>query len=438
MEVLPSDMDRSKTKFTVLITGANSGLGFATCCRLIDEFLLTRPQSQTLHLLFSTRDTRKGDDALLRLNRHLQKTLREADGTTAGVSRLLEARVKLENVLVDLTKLLSVKALAKQLLMRQEKLDVVVWNAGIAGYSGMSWFRAIWLIVTDLVHATTYPTFMACDVGSIARAQLPSSAQAVAKDVEPKLGQIFLSNVFGHYMLTHWLAPLFEDSTRIIWISSVSAIPSTFRIDDFQGLTSDVAYEGSKRLTDLLVLNSESPATKPYVESFLPLAKPAMYIAHPGVVYSNISGLHPILGFFIMSVFYIARILGSPWHLVDSYKGAVSVVHTVLAPEDRLEDVEAREGKGKWGSVTSVFGDERVGRTEVEGWGFCGRPGVAPSGSVVGTTGRHRDRKETTREMREQFEDDGRIVWREMELLRTEWQDRLGGVDLDLSRQSDL
>nr|POE47231.1 3-keto-steroid reductase [Quercus suber] len=438
MEVPQSDRSSSKTTFAVLITGANSGLGFATCCRLIDEFLVTRPQSQTLHLLFSTRDTRKGNDALSRLNKHLQKTLREANARTPGVARLLEARIKLENVLVDLTKLLSVKALAKQLLMRQEKLDAVVWNAGIAGSSGLSWFKAVWSIVTDTVHATTYPDYMSCEVGSIASPQLPPSTPSLGIGAEPKLGRIFLSNVFGHYMLTHWLAPLFEDTSRIVWISSISALPSTFHIDDLQGLNNEVAYEGSKRLTDLLVLNSESPATKPFVEAFLPLAKPAMYVAHPGVVYSNISGLHPILGFFIMGVFYLVRILGSPWHLVDSYKGAVSVVHTVLAPAAHLEEVEVREGKGKWGSVITVYGDERVGRTEVEGWGFCGKPGVAPSGSVVGTAGRHRARLETTREMKEKFEDDGRIVWKEMELLRKEWQERLGGRDMDPGRQADL
>lgn len=331
--------------------------------------------------------------------------------------------MKLENVLVDLTKLLSVKALAKELLMRGQALDAVVWNAGVAGWSGMNWPRAVKNILTDMVHATTYPTYMVSDVEVMAKPQLSAQVQPHAE--EPKLGQVFLSNVFGHYMLTHWLAPLFADSSRIIWISSISALPATFQIGDLQNLHSQVAYEGSKRLTDLLVLNSDSPATRSYVGSLLPLAKPKMYVTHPGVVHTSISGLHPLLGYFIMAVFHLSCILGSPWHLVTPYKGAVSMVHTVLAPVDQLEDVEAREGKGKWGSATSVFGDERVARTEVEGWGFCGRPGVVPSGSISGKTGRYRGSKETTREMREQFEEEGRQVWLEMELLRKEWQERL-------------
>ena len=67
----------------------------------------------------------------MRLNAHIQKTLREANGKTMGISLLLEKRVKVEGVLVDLAQLVTVKALAQQLLQRGQKLDAVVWNAGI-------------------------------------------------------------------------------------------------------------------------------------------------------------------------------------------------------------------------------------------------------------------------------------------------------------------
>jgi 3-keto steroid reductase len=94
----------------------------------------------------------------------------------------------------------------------------------------------------------------------------------------------------------------------------------------------------------------------------------------------------------------------------------------VLAPQ--LLEQESREGKGKWGSATGVQGDERVARTEVPGWGYCGRPGVVPSGSV--TTGHYRGRRATTREGREEFEECGRLVWKQMEEMRVEWERRLG------------
>ncbi|KAK5114429.1 hypothetical protein LTR85_010252 [Meristemomyces frigidus] len=454
---VPPHQPEEKSTFTVLVTGANSGLGFAICCRLIDEFLFTRPQSQTLHLLYSTRDTRKSEDTLKRLNAHLQKTLREANGRTLGISLLLEARVKLEGVLVDLTKLLTVKALAKQLLRRGESIDAVIWNAGISGFMGLNWPKAIWSLCTDLLQATTYPTYPLNSIGAVAQRQLPSpngkkseeSPGIAQKDDEPKLGQIFLSNVFGHYMLTHWLAPWFTPASRIVWVSSVAALTSTFNVEDLQGLQSPMPYEGSKRLTDLLVLNSELPSAAPYVSTFLPgpssnsktasqaesrsAPRPKMYLTHPGIIGTSIAGLHWFLNFFVVASLYLARWLGSPWHPVTPYKGSISAVFAALAPASQLSDLEVREGKGKWGSATGVSGDERVARTEVEGWGFCGEIGKVPAGSVTGTAGRYREYRPTTREMREQFEDDGRRVWRDMEELRVEWEERLGPVRIEES-----
>jgi len=77
---------------------------------------------------------------------------------------------------------------------------------------------------------------------------------------------------------------------------------------------------------------------------------------------------------------------------------------------------------GKWGSAAvGLKGEERVERTEVEGWGWAG---------VVGQgRGRRRGRragaKDVTGEEREDFEVLGRACWAEMEVLRREWEARL-------------
>lgn len=407
-----------------LLTTRNSGLGFALCCRLIDEFLYTRPQSQTLHILFSTRDTKKSEDTLRRLQAHLQKSLREANGTTLGISLLLEARVKLEGVLVDLLKLSTVKSLAEQLLRRGQRIDVIVWNAGIAGWTGLNWPKAIWTCSTDLVHATTYPLYMNCDVGLLTKPQTGSETP------EPKLGQVFTANVFGHYLLTHWIRPLLTGDSRIICISSVSAVPDAYSPRDIQGLQSSSAYESSKRLTDLLALTSELPSSEPFVKSFLPetttnSSRPKMFVVHPGVVGTSIAGLHWFIELFMFASLYIARWLGSPWHPVTPYKGAVSVVFAALSSQ--LPDSEAQDGKGKWGSAASISGDERVGRTLVEGWGYSGMIGGAPAGSV--TTGQWRHRKPLVAESREEFECLGRDAWKELEEMRKEWESILGPID---------
>lgn len=400
-----------------------SGLGFATCCRLIDEFLLTRPQSQSLHLLFSTRDARKGEDTLKRLNLHLQKSLKDANRKTPGISLLLESRIKLEGVLVDLTRLLTVKRLATQLLDRNQPLDAIVWNAGVAGWKSIDYPRAIWDLCTKMLEATTYPDFMIPDMGLLAPRQLPNNTSTSS---EPRLGQVFTANIFGHYMLTHWLSPLMTSSTRIIWTSSISGTPATYHPEDLQGLAAQKPYESSKRLTDLLVLTSTLPSTRQHLDTFLPTpSKPQMFITHPGVIATAITGSHWLMLLLHILALYISRWLGSPWHPVTAYKGAVSTVFAILAPASQLSDMETVDGKGKWGSACDVFGGERVVRTEIEGWGFGGEMGTMPSGSLKAT---HRKRVETTRKTREEFEEAGERAWREMEALRTEWERRLDGV----------
>jgi 3-keto steroid reductase len=371
------------------------------------------------------------------------------------------ARIKLEGVQVDLLRFTTIKALAKQLLQRGQQLDAVVWNAGIANWRGLNWLSATWLVLTDLVHTTTYPSYMLCEVGLLAKPQLAdsksdaksiSSSQTPPDDSEPRVGRIFAANVFGHYLLTHWLRPLFTSQTRIIWTSSITALTETFSPADIQSLTNEPSYEGSKRLTDLLVLTSELPSTASYLDSFLPVsssaaekkgkvdARPKMFVTHPGVVGTSIADLNPVMAFFMVLVFYIARWLGSPWHGITPYKGAVAVVKLLLSPtpssssggdggQDDIIRSESISGKGKWGSAVNAWGQEYVGRTEVEGWGFGGKIGETPPGSVTGSLGRFRGWKELTEEGRVEFEEQGRQAWKEMEAMRVDWERRLGEVD---------
>lgn len=377
------------------------------------------------------------------MNAHLQKTLKDANVRQApGLSLLLEGRIKLEGVLVDLTKLITVKALAKQLLGRRLKLDAVIWNAGVAGWSHLDYPQAIRALLKNLVQATTYPKFMVCDVGALTKPQL-SGYGSVHMFPEPRLGQVFTANLFGHYMLTHWIAPLMDSESRIVWITSISGTPETFNIEDMQGIRAKEAYESSKRLTDLLVMTSDLPSTQPYTKNFLPTQsrngkpakQPQMYSTHPGVVATSISGLNWFVSIWMTLALYLARWVGSPWHPISAYKGAISAVFAALAPPSQLADLEVREGKGKWGSATDVFGNERVVRTEIEGWGYARELGYVPSGSIAAKRPGY---KKTSKETREDFESQGIKVWKEMEEMRVDWEKRLGKVEVDADGSVDM
>ncbi|KZF24835.1 hypothetical protein L228DRAFT_265346 [Xylona heveae TC161] len=447
-----------------LVTGANSGLGFSICCRLIDEFLFTKPQSERLCIIVTTRDARKGNDTLDRLSKHLRRTTRSAEGSLKGVAFLLESRVTFRSEILDLNSLLSVQALSKKLLETTPRLDGVILNAGFGGWTGINWFEATWTILTDWVQATTWPTYKVSGYGWVTKPQLPSTASGRTEQgkkpietgaAEPQLGEVFCSNVFGHYLLCHNLlpllkAPLLPHPGRIIWVSSLEAYGHTLQADDIQGMRSLMPYETSKRLTDVLSLTSTLPCTATWVDQYLDSkperssksiqpdnddvsneathSRPRMYVSHPGIVATAIFPLPYILWLCMTGVFYMSRWLGSPWHTVKSYTAACAMVWLALAPQERLDNMEHNDGPGKWGTATDAFGRERVSRTDVDGWGYGGVPGEVSGLGPERIKGRRRGAKDLTPEMRQEFEDLGRSCWKEMEDLRLDWEKRLASV----------
>ena len=124
----------------------------------------------------------------------------------------------------------------------------------------------------------------------------------------------------------------------------------------------------------------------------------------------------------MVAAFYIARWVGSPWHTVSAYKGACAPVWLALTDFEELEDMEQREGKGKWGSSSDRAGHERLMRTVVEGWGLGGRMG---EGELTRRKGVRPGTHEVTRDDREDFQELGRNCWRQMEELRIEWEAKL-------------
>ncbi|KAK7544262.1 3-keto-steroid reductase [Phyllosticta citribraziliensis] len=440
-----SQLDPNDT-FYAIVTGANSGVGLATCCRLIDEFLQTRPQSHTLVLIPTTRSSRKSDDTVKQLRAHLAKTCQKSEKRVPGIGSVLEKRVRFQAEMLDLCSLISVQACGRRLRNTIPKLDVLICNAGIGGWTGLNWWRATYKILTDWVHSTTWPEgFKIASVGLVTGPQVPptGSAPPTAKGKrgsggtpEPPLGEVFCANVFGHYLLGHYCAPLLKaarpQAGRIIWTSSLEAYASEFKLEDFQGLTSNMAYESGKRLTDVLALTYDTPAARPYSSRYFETDdantsdnRPRMYLSHPGIVNTAIISLpFPwIMNWLYMVALYIGRWLGSQWHTVEPYTSAVSAVWLALAAQSTLEQVEGREGKGKWGSATDRMGNERVMRTEVEGWGFGGIVG-----DCAGKKGRKRGAVDLKEGERDKFEGLGSVCWREMEKLREEWEGRLAAA----------
>ncbi len=306
------------------------GLGFAICCRLLDEFLATRPSTYSISLIFTTRSRRKGQQTEALIREHLRRRCSKDE----------LSRIVLISEILDLTSLLSVRGLSERLKSSIPKLDAIILNAGFGGFTGLDWPLAVWTVLTDWIHAVTWPRYKLAAIGSLTGPQLASprdidasgtlaassgaSSTDVAISSEPPLGDIFCANVFGHYLLVHWLNGLLSrsqsstDAGRIIWISSVEAVEEAFSISDIQGLQSATPYESSKRLTDLLALTAELPSTKPWIDRFLPAepksSRAETYLMHPGICATSIIPLPYILqlAILIQVVVYINTGFCSP------------------------------------------------------------------------------------------------------------------------------
>ena len=348
------------------------------------------------------------------------------------------------------------------------RLDVVILNAGIGGWNGVNYLRGVRDILTGPIEAVTWPQFILPNVGAVVKSHLsPKALTSSEEDTqpllpnqekleEPPLGEVFCSNVFGHYILSHELMPLLSrpSSTtsqrggKIMWISSIQAVPEAFSLDDIQGLKSLTPYESTKRLVDLLAMTADLPSVRNISAPFFDLAntatasktktsadekanshtrlvKPRMYTSHPGIFSSEIVPLHWILLALEKLAYYLARWLGSPWHPITAYKAAVAPAWIALTDDETLEEMGGT--KFKWGSSTDTGGNERVKKTEVDGWGWDGEVGSLDDGER--RKGRRKGAVELTKEAREDFEILGGKCWTEMEALRKEWEGILGVKD---------
>lgn len=462
----PWDVVPSKDQLFVLVTGANSGIGLGIAQLLMDDFAVQRSAASHLTVIVTTRSPAKSRATVDVLREHLRNPNRRASSASA--------RIHLSSVELDLCRLPTVYAAAQQLTAgtlamftgggptgrstvvqaRVPRLDAVIFNAGIGGWTGFSWVGITKQVLTDgLKQATSYPLFKMATPGLLVdplTGRQVSAADAGA-DLDHLLGEVFCANVFGHYLLAHALLPLLRrpagatlPPARIVWESSVDAMRwEALSLDDLQGVRTDAPYESSKRLTDVLSLTSELPGVRRVAAPFVGAEEddkavpPRQYVTHPGIVCSTLFPV-PLLFFQLYHiVLYVARWLGSPWHVVSAYKGATAAVWVALQPADALDAAEAT--RIKWGASATRGGRALVKKTEVEGWGWEGAPEQPADDNVSAygahghvlckAVGRRKGVIDTTAEQRQEFEDVGRTCWQEMEQLRHKWESRLAAVD---------
>ncbi|KAJ3563206.1 hypothetical protein NPX13_g8281 [Xylaria arbuscula] len=465
MSSLPWAGASSDDLTTILITGANSGVGVGIGQRLIDEFLESRPPSSHLILIPTTRSKTKSRDTVLDLRKHLHhiahtsKKLQARFGASYDPQTAV-GRVHVLSLEVDLCDLQSIRAAADRLVngkvsdptgvigdVRITRLDAALFNAGLGGWGGLDWLEfARQFVTVGLVQCTTYPSFKkALPTAVVLDSQKLLGGDSSKSGSPPALAEVFCANVFGHYILAHELLPVLsranpsETPGRVVWTSSIDAGQKHhLDFDDFQASRYMAPYESSKRITDLICLTADLPSVNDVSESFFGSSKtankpirPRFYLSHPGIVCTPIFPLNWFLFFWYWVVMHLSRLCGSPWHTVDVYTAACATTWLALADQSMLDATNAQHAK--WGSSVTRLGHTAPKKSEVEGWGWEGRieddealKREESKGILGNSVGRKWDATPLTEEKKAEFEMDGRRCWAELERLRNAWETALG------------
>lgn len=192
-----------------------SGIGLALAERLITIY-------PKIHLCLACRSKYKGQAA--------QKTL-QALSPVASVSLLL----------VDLSSLTSIYSAAEELRSRFHHFDLVFLNAGI-----MPDTKVDWSYFCSNLFSSKCINMFATGVGLLEQRD---------ETTLEGLRQIFVTNVFGHFVLVKEIQNLLGGSdanSQIIWTSSSNATKESFSLSDIQHRLGREAYSSSKYASDLV------------------------------------------------------------------------------------------------------------------------------------------------------------------------------------------
>ncbi|ODV87658.1 hypothetical protein CANARDRAFT_4981 [[Candida] arabinofermentans NRRL YB-2248] len=312
-----------------IITGTSSNLGINIAYRLLREV----PSDYRLTIIVTSRTLPKAIESI--------ESIKKYDETTTKRKGILE----FDYLLIEFTNMVSIRAAVYELEKNYTKIDYLFINAAQGVYAGIDWIQATKENLTNPVKACTYPTYKIQKIG------------VKSKD---GMGLVFQANVFGPYYLIESICQSLMSNSpdaRIIWISSIMSKPSYLSFNDLQLLESDVSYEGSKRLVDLLHLSTfETLKTKYGIKQ---------YVTQPGIFtsFSFFKFLNPFTFYGMLLLFYISRFLGSPWHNISGWNAANAPVFVCTkTDDDSRQDI-------KYGSATSHKGVEYLKNMEIDGTG---------------------------------------------------------------------
>ncbi|KIO03131.1 hypothetical protein M404DRAFT_1001750 [Pisolithus tinctorius Marx 270] len=338
----------------IIVTGANSGVGFGICHRLLVQLSSNRcedaypkypfhnflasadPQlpCEGLTLILACRSRQRAEAAKSQLYSLLDKHISQLRKSPRYDGRADKFRQNLviSVHLIDLACVRSVFDFADEVTQTYPYISHLICNAGVVCFAKIDWPLCLVQLAKDFIGAVTAPKYFLQSTGRIS---------------EDGLGWLWQCNIFGHYVLFRALEPHLAKYTgsmgaRVLWLSSQEATSEFYNPKDWQLINDDHSYQSSKYQLNLLALRLDQEATE-HRQPGMPVVR--HFSVLPGIAGTNIASA--LLGRFtavcMIVTFYIARWLGSPYHPISAFKAAISAVHLALVPLVYLPAVERVE-----------------------------------------------------------------------------------------------
>ncbi|KAK7696595.1 hypothetical protein QCA50_001253 [Cerrena zonata] len=329
----------------IIVTGANSGIGFGICHRLLIQLSTSAPSDaspqftpigagysssiesipscDSLTIIMACRSKARALEARQKLldllDDHVAREIRRPDYD--GHAEKFRNNLELDFLPIDMSNIRSVFRFANAIPQKYPYISHLICNAGCGTFNGINWFKAIRQMLSRPVVGVTVTEYKRQFCGRLS---------------DDGLGFVWECNVFSHYILFRHLQPSFisyqkkfSEPARILWMSSLEAAPYAYSRDDWQCLKTDMSYEASKYQIDLI-------ATKLHMRSLEESSDPPIrhLLVHPGIAESNMSKdlVFSIIEYLKLAIFYFVRWCGSPNHTITPFTASVAAVHLCLIP----------------------------------------------------------------------------------------------------------
>ncbi|BFY97208.1 hypothetical protein BsWGS_00248 [Bradybaena similaris] len=230
-----------------IVTGANSGIGYALAERLLKAH-------QSIRLCLACRSRERAEEA-------------------AAALQKLSTDAEVSIVILDTSSVQSVYSAARDIKARYDHIDWLYLNAGMMKVKGVDWSN-FW---EGFCSKRVFLMFTTGDGLLIQEDDV----------TEDGLQRVFETNVFGHYVLVKELEDKLgnmsssgETVSQLIWTSSSASNETKFDIEDFQHKNGTDPYSSSKYATDIVSVGLNKRMNKQNVYS---------HVVCPGLVMSNLT-----------------------------------------------------------------------------------------------------------------------------------------------------